>query len=218
MTHPPRPDIECEQQHAQLRAPDVDAAIEFYMAKLGFTLGFKWGEPTQFAGILLGRQQIFLQRGEARPNGCAVYFLVGDADALYEFQRASGAGIVEPPADREYGLRDYCVRDLNGYELSFGHPVFNAGDPIEIERVDVPLRLERRLAGVVRDLAERKRMSIDSFFEETLLHTLDGVEPHTRRDLEFIKKLKEKYAIDYDSHGSYRFVETKVRTQTPPKN
>jgi hypothetical protein len=78
---------------------------------------------------------------------------------------------------------------------------------VEFERVDIPVRLEKRLAALLRDLAEYKRMSVDSCLEETLPHTLDGVGPHTASDLRYIEKLKQKHAIDYDSHASYRFVE-----------
>jgi len=162
--------------------------------------------------VNLGQVQLFLERGTPNPKGCAVYFVVGNADDLYEFQRANGVEIVTPPGDRPYGLRDYRIRDLNGYELSFGHHLFNAGPPIKIEREEVPVRLEKRLAAVLRDLAEHKRMSLSSCLEETLLHTFepvgDGVAgPHTKGDLRYIQELKKKHGIDYDSHGSYRFVE-----------
>ena len=58
---------------------------------------------------------MFLEQGTPNPEGCSVYFVVGDADELYEFQRANGVEIVVPPEDRPYGLRDYTVRDLYGY-------------------------------------------------------------------------------------------------------
>jgi hypothetical protein len=104
------------------------------------------------------------------------------------------------------------VRDLNGYELAFGHHLFNAEGPIEIERVDVPVRLEKRLVALLYDLAEHKRMSLAGCLEEILLHTNeplgDGVaSPHTKKTLKYIQELKKKHGIDYDSHGSYRFVE-----------
>jgi len=163
-------------------------------------------------GVNLGDVQMFLEQGTPQPQGCAVYFVIDDADELHAFHRANGVDIVEPPGDRHYGLRDYRVRDLNGYELGFGHHLFNAGPPIEIERVDVPVRLEKRLAGLLRDLAAYKRMSLSSCLEEILLHTCeplgDGVaSPHTRKQLKRIQELKQKHGIDYDSHGSYRFVE-----------
>jgi catechol 2,3-dioxygenase-like lactoylglutathione lyase family enzyme len=207
MSQPVKPQIDCEKQHPALRVPDIAAALEFYTNKLGFEFGFTWGEPAEIAGVNLGDVQLFLEHGTPAPQGCAVYFVIGNADELFEYQRANGVDVVEPPGDRPYGLRDYRIRDLNGYELGFGHHIFTDGPPIEIERVDVVMRLETRLAALLRDLAEYKHMSLTSCLEETLLHTLDGVGPHTKADLRHIEKLKQKHGIDYDSHGSYRFVE-----------
>jgi catechol 2,3-dioxygenase-like lactoylglutathione lyase family enzyme len=212
MTTPTAPNIECEQHHPSLYVADVRAAADFYTKKLGFNLGFTWGDPPTIAGLNLGKVQIFLEQGTPSPKGCAVYFVVGDADELCEFHRANGIEVLVPPADREYGLRDYAVRDLHGYRLGFGHPIFNAGPPVKIERVEVPVRLEKRLAALLHDLAEYKHMSLNSCLEEILLHTNeplgDGVaSPHTTRQLRYIQELKKKHGIDYDSHASYRFVE-----------
>ena len=201
------PDIECEQHFPTLAVGDVQAAVDFYTTKLGFRLGFTWGDPPTFAGVTLGHVEIHLALGTPDPKGCSVSFLVEDADELYEFHRTNDVDIVEPPGDRLYGLRDYRVRDLYGYGLGFGHHLFNLGPPVEIERIDVPVRLEKRLAALLGDLAERKHMSMSSCLEETLLHTLEGVGPHTKSDLEYIEKLKQKHGIDYDSHASYRFHE-----------
>jgi catechol 2,3-dioxygenase-like lactoylglutathione lyase family enzyme len=213
MTTPKPPQVECEQQHASLAVSDVLAGVDFYTKKLGFTLGFTWGDPPTMAGLNLGNVQMFLEQGTPSPEGCAVYFVVGDADELYEFQRANGVDVVEPPGDRHYGLRDYRVRDLYGYHLGFGHRYrFDDQPPLEIERVDVPVRLEKRLAALLHDLAEHKHMSLSSCLEEILLHTCeplgDGVaSPHTRQTLIHIQALKQRHGIDYDSHASYRFVE-----------
>lgn len=207
MTAPVPPDVECEQEHAALKVTDVAAAAEFYQTKLGFKVGFMFGDPPNIAGLNLGNVQMFLERGEPNPKGCSVYFVVGNADELFEYQRANGVEVVVEPEDRFYGLRDYRIRDLHGYELSFGHHLHNAGPPIEIERVDVPVRLEKRLAALLHDLAEHNHVSLTSLFEETFLHTLDGVGPHTKSTLRYIESLKKKHGIDYDSHGSYRFVE-----------
>jgi len=201
------PDIDCEQTHTGLPVSDVPAAADFYTKKLGFKLAFLWGEPPSMAGVNLGNVQIFLEHGTPNPAGCSVYFVVSNADDLYEFQRSNGVEVVQEPGDREYGLRDYRVRDLHGYLLGFGQHLYNAGPPIEIERVEVPVRLEKRLAALLHDVAAHKRMTLNSCLEETLLHTLDGVGPHTKSQLRYIEKLKRKHGIDYDSHGSYRFVE-----------
>jgi catechol 2,3-dioxygenase-like lactoylglutathione lyase family enzyme len=212
MTMPAIPHVECHRHHPTLSVSSVLAAVDFYTKKLGFSPGFLWGEPPTFAGVNLGNVQIFLAQGDPSPKGCEVYFHIGDADELYEYHRINGVEVVEPPGDRLYGLRDYSVRDLHGYRLTFGHPIFNVGPPVKIERVNVPVRLEKRLAALLHDLAEYKRMNLTSCLEEILLHTNeplgDGVaSPHTQGQLRHIQELKKKHGIDYDSHASYRFVE-----------
>jgi hypothetical protein len=105
------------------------------------------------------------------------------------------------------------VKDPWGNELSFGHYIQPVGPPLNIERVDVPVRLEKRLAALLKDLADHKGMSIGNCLEETLLHTFEVVgkegvaSPHTKRTHQFIQELKKKHGIDYDTHASYRFVE-----------
>lgn len=212
MTTPAPPIVDCEQQHPSLSVPDLQAAIDFYTKALGFRIAFTWGQPVQMAGVNLGQVQVFLELGAPTPGGCALYFVVGDADELFEYHRANGVEIVQPPGDREYALRDYRIRDLNGYLLGFGHRLQENEPRLEVERVDVPVRLEKRLAAVLGDLARHKHMSVSSCLEETLLHTFeplgDGVaSPHTKGDLRYIQTLRQKHGLDYDCHASYRFVE-----------
>ncbi|HEX6315825.1 MAG TPA: VOC family protein [Gemmatimonadaceae bacterium] len=209
---PDAPDVECEMHHSALVMSDVGQAVDFYVKRLGFTFNFAEGDPPTFAGVSIGNAQIFLEQGAPNPAGISLYFVVGDADELHQFHRARGVDITDPPEDRPYELRDYGVRDLHGYRLRFGHRLFNAGPRLHIERVDVPLRLEKRLAALLADLADYKKMSLTSCVEEILLHTNeplgDGVaSPHTKRQLSKIQELKQKHGIDYDSHASYRFTE-----------
>lgn len=206
------PPVECERVHPSLRVPDVPAAVEFYTNRLGFSTGFTWGEPVTMAGVNLGDVQLFLEQGAPAGREVSVYFVVGDADALHAFHRGSGVEIAEEIGDRPYGLRDYMVRDPHGYTLGFGHYIYTVGEPIPIERVDVPVRLEKRLAALLDDLAAHKRMTVSSLLEEILLHTNepldDGVaHPHTKAQVRYIQQLKEKHGIDYDSHASYGWVE-----------
>ena len=212
MSTPVPPQVDCKRHHTTLVVRDIHEAVDFYTQKLGFTPGFTWGEPPTFAGVNLGEEQTFMAQGEPMPGGCSLQFVVGDVDELYAFHRASGLEVVEEIGDREYGLRDYAVRDLYGYILGFGQYIYTVGEPVPIERVDVPVRLEKRLAALLHDLAAHKRMSLSSLLEEILLHTNeplgDGVaSPHTEGQLRYIQQLKQKHGIDYDCHASYRFVE-----------
>jgi catechol 2,3-dioxygenase-like lactoylglutathione lyase family enzyme len=206
------PTVDVEQYHASLRVRDLAAAIDFYVSRLGFRHAFSWGEPATMAGVNLGDTQVFLEAGTPGPQGCSLYFVVGNADELHDFHRANGVDVADPLADRPWGFRDYSIRDLDGYALTFGHRLPSREPAVAIERVDVPVRLERRLAAVLADIAARKAMSISSCLEETLLHTFEplgnGVaSPHTKADLRYIQESKRKHGIDYDCHASYRFVE-----------
>lgn len=212
MTTPAVPKVECEQHRPTFVVSDVMAAVEFYTRKLGFTLGFTWGDPPTFAGVSLDRVSVHLSQGTPNARGGLVLFFVADADELFEFHRTNGVEIVQPISDRPWGLRQYTIRDLDGYMLEFAHAIFTVGEPIVIERVEVPVRLEKRLAALLADLAEHKRMTLSSCLEEILLHTCEPwgdevASPHTPRTLRYIQELKGKHGIDYDSHGSYRFVE-----------
>lgn len=98
-----KPRVDCERQHTGFEVSDVRGAVDFYTSKLGFSPGFLWGEPEPtFAGVNLGQAQVFLQHGTPNPAGCSAYFVVGNADELFEFQRAGGVDIVVTPDDRDY--------------------------------------------------------------------------------------------------------------------
>lgn len=206
------PQIDCDKLHPLLVVSDIPEAVDFYTNKLGFSHGFTWGDPPEMAGMNIGDVSVHLYKGEPRSN--SVYFVVGDADELFEFQRNNGVEIAYPPGDRPYELRDYTIRDPWDNYLAFGHYIMPKGPALKIERVDVPVRLEKRLAALLKDLAEHKGMSIDSCLEETLLHTFEVIgkdvgvaSPHTKKTHQYIQELKKKHGIDYDTHASYRFVE-----------
>lgn len=206
------PIIDCEQLFPLLGVKNINEAVEYYTTKLGFKLQFTWGDPTAYAGLSLG--DVTIHMSSAMPAGYVAFasFVVGDAKELYQFHKSNGVEITQSPAERDYGLYDYGIRDLWGNQLSFGHYTYTFGPAIVVERVDVPVRLEKRLAALLFDLAEHKSMSIGSCLEEILLHTFevigDGVaSPHTKSTFRYIEELKKKHGIDYDTHGSYRFKE-----------
>jgi catechol 2,3-dioxygenase-like lactoylglutathione lyase family enzyme len=111
---------------------DPDAALGFYRDALGLEVrvdvsngGFRWvtvGAPGQDVGIVLfqphgGRSQA---EGDAllslvlQGSLQAAIFRSDDLDATFEHVRVSGAEILEEPADRPWGPRDFAVRDPSG--------------------------------------------------------------------------------------------------------
>ncbi|CQR64750.1 VOC family protein [Streptomyces leeuwenhoekii] len=62
---------------------------------------------------------------DAGPSGA--YVVVDDVDAHHRRAVEHGAEILMPPADQDYGSRDYMARDLEGNVWSFGTYAPGAG-------------------------------------------------------------------------------------------
>lgn len=199
-----------------LNVSDLQQSFAWF-EKLGWNKNWAWGDPADFGAVGSGECEIFLCQdcqGGRGAQGVWMSIWVDDVDAVHRHCVAQGIEVAYPPADQEWNVREMHVRHPDGHMFRISQGIgessdhaHDAGPPLVIERVTVPMRLEARLAALLADLAEHKGMSLTSCLEETLLHTLDGVGPHTSQQLEHIQQLKQKHGIDYDSHGSYRFVE-----------
>lgn len=113
MTAPTLPEIECERLHPTLSVRDVPAAVDYCTSRLGFQLGFLWGDPPRFAGVTLGQVQLFLQLGTPSPAGCEVKFVVGDA--VHRECLAQGLDVTWPPTDMPWNVREMHVRHPDGH-------------------------------------------------------------------------------------------------------
>ena len=206
------PGIRCEKVIPTLAVGDVDAAIRYYVDRLGFEESWRWGEPPVHASVLLDDIEVHLAGNAPDPGGSWLYFVVSDVDTLYAAFIDAGVDIVHEPQDQPWDMRELPVRDLVGNELTFAAPCMTREPSLPIEREEVNVRLEKRILAVLSDLAEHKGTNLTEVLEETLLHTFepygDGVaSPHTAWDLSKIQELKEKHGLDYGVHASYRFVE-----------
>ena len=123
---------------------DVKAAIAYYKERLGFAVDTTWpsAEKPMWANVSFGGQSIMLsceageERGcegqenelwltntdtfrKAAGGGVVVYFPVDDVDGFHASAVSNGAQIHGEPKDQFYGIRDFPVRDLDGYIISF---------------------------------------------------------------------------------------------------
>jgi catechol 2,3-dioxygenase-like lactoylglutathione lyase family enzyme len=102
---------------------DIAKSTEHYRDVLGFTVTFQYGAPTFY--VCLCRDEVALhllsatQTNRRAGNGGICVF-VRDVDAVHAELAARGAGIVKPPEDYAYGMRDFDVLDLDGNQLTFG--------------------------------------------------------------------------------------------------
>jgi uncharacterized glyoxalase superfamily protein PhnB len=192
---------------------DFNEAVAYYTEKLLFRKLWDWEDPPTFGAVALGSVEIFFcLQGQGNP-GAWLSIFIDDVDAYYESIRATGAEVLETPANKPWGMREMLVRDPNQHILRFGHGIPMSVPKLEIERVPLTIPLEKRLAALLEDLCAHKQMTLTQVIEETLLHTFEKVpsggvaSPHTERTLAWLKELKKKHGIDYDTHASYRFVE-----------
>jgi predicted enzyme related to lactoylglutathione lyase len=192
---------------------DMGEAMAYYTEKLLFRKLWDWGQPPSFGAVAFGKVEIFLSLGGQGNPGTWLCIFIDDVDSYYQEIKARGAEIIEPPENKPWGMREMLVRDPNQHVIRFGHGMPACEPKIPVERVDVSVRIEKRLAAVLEDLAAYKKMTAGETIEEMLLHSFEKVEedgvasPHTEGTHEFIGELKKKHEIDFDCHANYRFVE-----------
>jgi len=82
-----------------------------------------------------------------------------------------------------------------------------SNEPIEVERIQTGVRLEKNLVKVLKALAEHKDMALGELLEGIVLHALEGKQPFTRDSLVLIGKLRDIYGLQLDASASHRLRE-----------
>ena len=82
-----------------------------------------------------------------------------------------------------------------------------AESPLPVERVQLGVRMEKRLVKVLKGMAEYYDMTLGQLLEDIVLHSMNGANAFLPASLEKIAELKKVYGLDYDTHASYRFIE-----------
>lgn len=112
---------------------DVVKAAHHYRDQLGFDDIELYGEPSNFAIIARDGCKMMLAEADnpasILPNWkiqdktSNVYFWVIDIDALYAEYQANGATIDYTLYTTPWGIREFGVQDIDGYDISFGQPI-----------------------------------------------------------------------------------------------
>lgn len=79
--------------------------------------------------------------------------------------------------------------------------------PLEVERVQTGVRMERRILKVLKALAEFKNMTLGDLLEGIVLHAFDGKAAFSPETLRKIADLKAVYDLDLDARVSHRLRE-----------
>src|SRR6266566_8822352 len=78
---------------------------------------------------------------------------------------------------------------------------------ISIERVQIGVRMEKKMVKVLKALAEYHDISLGDLLEGITLHVFESQNPFSEETLKRIVQLKEVYGMDYGVGASHRFME-----------
>jgi catechol 2,3-dioxygenase-like lactoylglutathione lyase family enzyme len=111
-----------------LPVADVEATAHFFSEKLGFETVGLWHEPN-YGVVRRGQTVIEFGSGRKEFAGSGVCFIhVENADQVHEEWQAQDIEFVGDLSDRDYGSRDFRIRDNNGNMLIIGHPLPNQAE------------------------------------------------------------------------------------------
>jgi uncharacterized glyoxalase superfamily protein PhnB len=118
-----------------LETNDLRGTIDYYTGTLGFTLDATWplqGPPT-WCRLVAGEVVLMFmtpdeERAPTPPQITGqLYCYPPDVDALWQ-QLRHRTEVVSPLADWDHGMREFQIRDCNGYVLRFGQEIARDGD------------------------------------------------------------------------------------------
>lgn len=90
-------------------------------------------------------------------------------------------------------------------------------EPLEVERVQTGVRMEKRMLKVLKAIAEQKDMTLGDLLEGIVLHAFEGKAPFSPQTLKEIEQFKALYGMTLKASDSHNLKERKPPAvgQTP---
>ena len=108
-----------------IHVPDVKRTVDWYTG-IGFTVVQTYddgGDGLSFAILSFGSGQVMFNSGGGtstqRRREVDLYVYTDDVDALFE-RLKDRVEVVEPLHDTFYGMREFIIRDVNRFWITFG--------------------------------------------------------------------------------------------------
>jgi len=115
-----------------LPVTNAHETAKFYEEKLGFEIETVWSNPPY---AVVARDQTIIEFGEGNKDysgtGVCVIF-VSDVDIVYKEYSDKQIEFLGDIADRDYGSRDFRIKDNNGNVLIFSSPLINQQELNEV--------------------------------------------------------------------------------------
>lgn len=93
-------------------------------------------------------------------------------------------------------------------------------ETVSIERVQLGVRMEKKMVKVLKGLAEFQGITLGQLLEKIVLHSFEPLagqegeycaSPHGKRALEVVGDLKRIYGMDFDMHAFRQFAGDEAR-------
>jgi hypothetical protein len=81
--------------------------------------------------------------------------------------------------------------------------------PLEVERVQTGVRMEKRMLKVLKAVAELKDMTLGDLLEGIVLHAFEGKAPFSAQTLKEIEQFKSLYGMTLKAADSHHLKERK---------
>ncbi|MDF3888139.1 VOC family protein [Cupriavidus basilensis] len=108
-----------------LAVPDLERSASYFRDALGFRLEWPEGSGWQLVSrggvrIMMGHCPDAIAPSATGDHSYFGYLNVNDADALHREFLSRGAIILQPPADKQHGMREFVVATPDGHRMMFG--------------------------------------------------------------------------------------------------
>ncbi len=91
----------------------------------------------------------------------------------------------------------------------------DAPQHVPIERVQIGVRMEKRMVKVLKGLAEYHDLTLGDLLEGIVLHTFESRLPFQEESLHKIAQLKDVYGMRYGVEASHRLTESTHKEGQP---
>lgn len=115
-----------------IHVPDVRATVDWY-EQIGFEVRSTYGDGAatglSFAIIKFGASEVMFnadgETSDKHRREVDLYVETEGVDELYENLK-DRVDVFETPHDTFYGMREFTIRDLNRFWITFGQPIADA--------------------------------------------------------------------------------------------
>ncbi len=113
-------DVKCTGAATVLGVNDIEAALDFYVDKLGFEQTFQYGDPCFYVGLKFGEAMFHLNANKESAQLSSVYIFVEGVKDYYNRVLSMGIEPADELKEYPYGMTDFDLIDPFGNVLTFG--------------------------------------------------------------------------------------------------